>query len=255
MVTKKTPLIIGNWKMNPQTETAATNLAKAVVKETKKFTDAKVVVTPPSLYIPAVSKALAKSTVSLAAQHIHPGPIGAFTGEISPIMCAPYGVSYVIAGHSERRAKGETDEMVKDQVAAILKNKLTPVLCVGERQRDPQANFYTLIETQITSALAGIPKNRYKDIVIAYEPVWAIGTGLNATPADVQEMKLFIIKVLTKLAGRSCASAVTILYGGSVKGETAAALYHEGDVDGFLVGGASLVAEEFTKIIKSTLSK
>lgn len=254
MAIHHTPLIIGNWKMNPPTASSAIALAKSAAAAGKKYTKVKVVIAPPLLYVEAIRKVLARSAVGLGVQHTHPGPVGAFTGEVSPALCAQYGVTYAIVGHSERRALGESDVQVAAQVAMILKHRMIPVICIGERERDAQANFYSFIEKQLTAALLGIPKSRYKDVVIAYEPIWAIGTGLTATPEDVQEMKLFIIKVLTKLADRSAAGSVTILYGGSVKGDTAASLYHQGTVHGFLVGGASLVATEFTTIISSTLT-
>jgi triosephosphate isomerase len=254
MAIQKQPLIIGNWKMNPLTLAEATALAKAVVTGCKKISDARVGITPPLLFTTEISKLIKKSAVRLGVQHVHPGPIGAFTGEISPAMCVPYGVSYALAGHSESRARGETDNQINASVLMLLKQKLTPVICIGERERDAQAHFYTFIEEQLTAALASVPAARYKDVVIAYEPVWAIGTGATATPADVQEMKLFIQKILTKLGGRAGAAAATIIYGGSVTADTAAALYMEGNVHGFLVGGASLKPAEFLKIIESTLT-
>jgi len=254
MAIHKKPLVIGNWKMNPLTRTEAVQLAKAIAQQTKKLSDVSIVIAPPTLYLGEISKVLARGHIALGVQHTHPGPIGAFTGEISPAQCAQYDVSYGICGHSERRARGETDNQINAEVLMLLKQKMRPVICVGERERDAQANFYSVIETQLTSALASVPTVRYKDVVIAYEPVWAIGTGATATPADVQEMRLFIIKVITKLAGRAAAGAVTILYGGSVTADTAKALFTESGVQGFLVGGASLKPTDFTKIIQSTLT-
>lgn len=252
MSNQKIPLIIGNWKMNPETSSAAISLAKVLATKTKKITSANVVVMPPMLYVSELSKILNKSNLKLGVQHTHPGPVGAFTGEVSPLMCQHYGVSHSLVGHSERRARGESDSMVNDAVKMLLKQKMTPVLCVGEKIRDAQALYLGEIEQQIVNALALVPTSRYKDLVIAYEPVWAIGTGLTATSRDVEEMVLFIKKVLTKLAGRAGAMGVKVLYGGSVNGENAAILYKEGAVDGFLVGGASLKAEEFMKIINAT---
>jgi triosephosphate isomerase (TIM) len=254
MAIQKPPMIIGNWKMNPLTSEEATVLAKAVVAGLKKVTDVTVGITPPLLFTAEMAKLMKKSDVRLGVQHVHPGPIGAFTGDVSPAMCTPFGVSYALVGHSERRARGMTDADVNAALLMLLKQKMTPILCIGEKLRDSQAHFYSEIETQITLALASVPAARYKDVVIAYEPIWAIGTGATATPADVQEMKLFIQKVLTKLGGRAGAAAVTILYGGSVTADSAAVLYREGDVHGFLVGGASLKAPEFLNIIKNVLT-
>jgi triosephosphate isomerase (TIM) len=254
MAIHKQPLVIGNWKMNPLTVSEAILLGKAIVQGVKKLSGVTVGITPPLLFTAEVSKLLKKSEVRLGVQHVHPGPVGAFTGEVSPAMCIPFGVTYALVGHSERRALGESDTQINAALLMLLKQKLTPVLCIGERERDAQANFYTHIETQISVALKSVPTSRYRDVVIAYEPIWAIGTGATATPADVQEMKLFIQKVLTKLGGRTAAAAVTILYGGSVTGDSATALYREGGVNGFLVGGASLKSVEFLKIIQSTLN-
>lgn len=250
----KHPLIIGNWKMNPLTEADAVTLCKSVAHHMKKVTSATVVIAPPAVFLGAVAKAVKGSVLELGVQHTHPGPVGAFTGEMSPAQFAPYGVSYGIVGHSERRARGETDEQVNASVLMLLKQKMHPVICVGERVRDAQANFYSEVEAQMVAAFASIPTARYKDVVVAYEPVWAIGTGATATAADVLEMKLFIQKVLTKVAGRTAAGAVTILYGGSVNGDSAPVLFTESGVGGFLVGGASLKPEEFAKIINATQS-
>lgn len=252
MQTTGIPLVIGNWKMNPLTESAAVTLAKEVLTISKKAKHARVVVVPPALYIPAVSKVARTTVLGLGVQHVVPGPVGAVTGEISGAMAQPYGITYAIVGHSEQRALGVTDEQVAATVAMLIKIGITPVICVGERERDSRADFYSLIASQIKTALAAIPKTKYKQIVIAYEPIWAIGTGKTATPADVQEMRLFINKVITDLAGRPAAKAVTVLYGGSVTKDNALSLWQEGQVDGFLVGGASLKGEDFATIIAST---
>jgi triosephosphate isomerase (TIM) len=251
MAIQKQPLIIGNWKMNPLTSVEAVTLAKTIMNGVKKMTDVSIGITPPTLFMSEVSKAIAKSNLRLGVQDVQPGPVGAFTGAVSPAMCAPYDVTYTIVGHSEVRARGVSDEQINASTLMTLKAKMTPVVCIGEHERDDAANFYSVIETQITTALASVPVNRYKDVVIAYEPIWAIGTGTTPTPSDVQEMKLFIQKILTKLAGRTAAAAATIIYGGSVNGENAKALYHDGGVHGFLVGGASLKPEEFIKIIQN----
>ncbi len=253
VMAQKHPLVIGNWKMNPLLEHDATALAKAVVTSVKKITTVTVVIAPPTLFTGVVAKLLKKSNVQLGVQQVHPGPVGAFTGMVSPAQCRAYGVTYAIVGHSESRARGETDAMVNANVLMLLKERMRPVICIGERVRDAQAHFYAEIESQITAALATVPVTRYKEVVIAYEPIWAIGTGATATPADVLEMKLFIQKILTKIGGRSGASAVTILYGGSVTGDTAPQLYKESGVGGFLVGGASLKPAEFQKIITACI--
>jgi triosephosphate isomerase len=177
---------------------------------------------------------------------------GAFTGETGIAMLQAHGISSVILGHSERRALGETDEMIARKVPALLKAKITPIICVGERERDAQGNFYLTIEAQITKALSLVKSAAFKDVVIAYEPIWAIGTGKTAHVEDVYEMQLFIEKILTKISNRAAARKVRIIYGGSVNAENAAVLFSQGGIAGFLVGGASLKPVEFTKIIAAT---
>lgn len=198
-------------------------------------------------------KILGVSAVSLGAQTMHQAAHGAQTGESGTGMLVSAGVSFVILGHSERRVLGETDVLVGIKTLAALKSKLTPVICIGERERDSQGNFYTYIEAQIKSALSEVPKTRFKDVVIAYEPIWAIGTGLTANVDDVYEMKLFIHKVLSKQFDRAAANQVRIIYGGSVSADNATQLYVGAAVNGFLVGGASLKPAEFTKIIAAVV--
>jgi triosephosphate isomerase (TIM) len=163
-------------------------------------------------------------------------------------------VTHVIIGHSERRALGESDDIVNKKLIAVLKAGLTGVVCVGERERDHAAHYLTGIERQIRHACAKVSKAKLEQVVIAYEPIWAIGTGNNATPDDVHEMKLFIEKVLTDLYGRNEAQKVRILYGGSVIARNAEIIYTQGMVDGFLVGGASLRPSEFCAIVQSVRS-
>ncbi len=247
------PLIIGNWKMNPVTVSEAKAIITSLKTATKKYPTATIVVAPPALFLLEVKKLLGSSTIALGAQTMHESPVGAETGELAAAMLTGAGVSYVILGHSERRALGETDEHVNRKVTSALKAKMTPIICVGERDRDNAGNFYALIETQITVALLTVPAARLKNVVIAYEPIWAIGTGKTASVEDVQEMQLFIKKIITKLFSRAGANTVRVVYGGSVDVQNAATLYTAGGVAGFLVGGASLKPAEFTKIIAATI--
>lgn len=251
MTKHHTPLVIGNWKMNPVSVTEVKTIVMSLKTALKKNTEVNVVIVPPVLYLPEVKKLLGGSTIGLGAQNVHPAPSGAQTGEHSISMLAAFGVATVIVGHSERRALGETDAQVGEKVAALIKAKLTPVVCIGERERDAQGNFFMLIEAQIKAALTGVPKARFKDVVIAYEPIWAIGTGKTATAEDVNEMRLFIQKILTKHFDRASAGKIRIIYGGSVSAANAADLFVGGGVDGFLVGGASLRPQEFAQIISS----
>lgn len=247
----KHPLVIANWKMNPVTLAEAKTILVGIKTAVKKFPQVIVVVAPPFLYITELKKLVAKSSLALGAQNTHTDVKGAYTGEHSVSQLQEAGVTYVIVGHSERRAMGETDELIASKVAAIIKGKLTAIVCVGEKSRDTQGNFYTLIENQIKVALCEVQKSRLKEVIIAYEPIWAIGTGATATVADVVEMQLFIKKVLTKLYDRTIARSVRVVYGGSVNAENAVELFAGTGVDGFLVGGASLKPVDFGKIVSA----
>lgn len=247
---KTTPLIIGNWKLNPTTLEEATILATTVARKFKNSTDSLVAIAPPFPYLADAAKKIKKSSVALAAQDVFTQPLGPFTGEVSVVQLKDLEVSYVIVGHSERRAMGESDDLVRNKVQAVLKHRLTPVMCVGERVRDENGNFFSFVEEQLRSLAEVIPVTMIKKVVIAYEPIWAIGTGMSATSEDVKEMQLFIVSALTKLYDRATAEKVRLLYGGSVKASNARQLHEEGDMDGFLVGGASLKADEFIEITK-----
>jgi triosephosphate isomerase len=249
---KKTflPLVVGNWKMNPQTVDMATRLATDIKKIIARVDGVEIVLVPPTLYLGAVHKVRSGSKVfALGAQNTHWEKLGAHTGEVSLPMLVSMDVSHVIIGHSERRRAGEKDEEVNKKMHATIKAGMTPIVCVGEWERDHAAHYLTFVEKQIRSAVNGVSKAKLDHVVIAYEPVWAIGTGNTATPEDVHEMKLFIQKVLVDIYGRTTAQKVRILYGGSVNGNNAESLMQQGLVDGFLVGGASLSAEEFKMII------
>ncbi len=249
----KQALVVGNWKLNPGSVKEASELAKAVIKRTKAISGPVVVVAPTFLHLPEVAKVVGKSALKLGAQDAHFEERGACTGAVSPVLLAEFGVSHVIVGHSERRALGETDAQVSKKVHAILKRRQTPIVCIGERERDRQGNFFNGIETQIRSLAAGLTAAQMQKVVIAYEPIWAIGTGATATSEDVKEMQLFIMNILTKLFERKVAAKVRLLYGGSVKAGNARELHEQGGMGGFLVGGASLSAEEFAAIVASTV--
>lgn len=241
--------------MNPATVTLSTKLATDLKKQLLKIKHVDVVVAPPTLYLDTVYKVRSGSRAfALGVQNIHHEKLGAHTGEISLPMVKQYEVSHVILGHSERRKEGESDASVHQKLIATIKAGFVAVVCVGEEKRDSHGHYLSHIETQIRTALATIPKAKLVQVVIAYEPIWAIGTGNTATAADVHEMKLFIERVLTDLYGRNFAQRVRILYGGSVNPKNAQELFVGGTVDGFLVGGASLHADDFVGIVKSVLS-
>jgi triosephosphate isomerase len=245
------PLIAGNWKMHG-TIRECSELARAVVKALENFEAAEVLVAPPYLALPEVRKVLDGSRVKLAAQDMHWEPKGAFTGEVSPTMLKEVGVSHVILGHSERRhVIGESNDLIAKKVRAALASALVPILCVGELLEERNMKVTKeVVERQTTKALEGIPPAEAGGIVLAYEPVWAIGTGLTATPFVAQEVHHFIRNVLGRLVGTGVAENIRILYGGSVKADNAKDLMSQPDIDGLLVGGASLDAAAFGKIAR-----
>lgn len=247
------PLIIGNWKMNPTSLVEAKAIVTSLKTSTKKFLEATIVIAPPALFMLEVKKAMGSSAIALGAQTMHEAPVGAQTGEQSTSMLVAAGATHIIIGHSERRALGESDDQVNRKTVAALKAKLIPVVCIGEKERDSAGNFFLHIEAQVIAIFKDVQPSRFKDVVIAYEPIWAIGTGKTASVDDVLEMQLFIKKTLTKHFGKSAAAKVRVIYGGSVNAENAEALYATSGVAGFLVGGASLKPAEFTKIIAATL--
>jgi len=247
---KHIPLVIGNWKMNPATKVEAKTLYQAVKKTVSKQTGVQVVVAPPFPFLGECG-GVRPAHLALGAQTLSSADGGAFTGEVSARQLESYDVTYVIIGHSERRAMGETDADVLAKVQTALKRKLTAVVCIGELTRDNDGQFYSVVGQQIRTLTSALSGAEMKKVVLAYEPIWAIGTGKTATVDDVKEMQLFIHSVLTKAYDRAVASKVTILYGGSVKPNNAMELYQGGGMQGFLVGGASLDPVDFGMIIKS----
>lgn len=244
------PLVIGNWKQHPDTVDEAIILAKKVATLSRKsLEEIAVSIAPPHAFLSDVHKALGKSSILVACQGVSSYERGAHTGEVSASMVQSVGVQQVIVGHSEQRLNGVTNEMVAGALQQVIKSNLIPVLCIGEFERDTQGDFYAHIETQLFTALQVIAKSKIQHVVVAYEPIWAIGTGETATAEIILEMKLYIQKVLITHFGRAIASKVRILYGGSVNEVVAKSLIEESEVHGFLVGGASLKPEEFVKII------
>ena len=247
----RTPLVIGNWKMHG-TVAEARVLATAVRDGLRRPRGVQVVVCPPFTALAAVSEVLAGSPIQLGAQTCHHEPAGAHTGEISVPMLAELGCRWVLAGHSERRKEiGESDELIKLKVRAILSHGLTPVLCVGETADERRQGLtFTTVEGQLRAGLAGLAADQIAKTVLAYEPVWAIGTGVNASPGQAAEVQGYLRGLLSELASKEIAQAVRILYGGSVKAENADALLTEPEIDGALVGGASLNAQGFIGIVR-----
>lgn len=250
MKTKHPLLIAGNWKMNPSTLGQARELFLDIrTRLGKRARTTDVVIAPPFPFITELEKLSPSKRIELSAQDVFYEQSGAHTGEVSVSMLKSVGVSYFILGHSEMRARGESDHDINADAIAVLKARLFAIVCVGEETRDAHGDYFTFVERQLHAALAGVPKSKLSHLVIAYEPVWAIGTGKHATAEDVQEMKLFIQKVLTDNYGRTAAAKVRILYGGSVNKKNAKELLAQSGVDGFLIGGASLRPAEFVEIV------
>ncbi len=250
-MTGRTPFIAGNWKMYKLPAEAA-QTARELVAQVADVKGVEVMIAPPFPALAATAEALLGSNVRLGAQNLFWEDEGAFTGEVAPAMLTALGVSYAIIGHSERRQYfGETDQTVRRRVAAALRHEMVPVLCVGETgdQRDAGQTF-SVLDKQLTNGLDGFLSERLGRLVVAYEPVWAIGTGKTATRGQAQEVHHFIRQRLSEGFGQALAEAVRILYGGSVKPENIDGLMAMDDIDGALVGGASLKAETFAKIVR-----
>jgi triosephosphate isomerase len=243
-------LIAGNWKMH-KTVPEALELVRELKERLKEVNDRDILVCPPFTALYPVGKELEGSSIKLGAQNMFYERKGAFTGEISPVMLKDAGCEYVILGHSERRKIfGETDELINRKVLSAAGNGLTPILCVGETLEEREAGrTKEVVGRQVRKGLKGFPAEA--ELVIAYEPVWAIGTGRSATPEMAQEVHKFIREVLTELFGQEKAGKTRILYGGSVKPENAKSLLEMEEIDGALVGGASLKADSFEKIVKA----
>ncbi len=246
-MSERRPLIAGNWKMH-KLVAEARQLARAIRRGLPPAPRAEVVLAPPFTALTAVAAEIADSPIRLAGQDAFWEQQGAFTGAISPVMLKDAGCDYVILGHSERRQFfGDTDGGVNRKLKAALAASLDVILCLGESLGQREAGqTLAVVETQLRGCLEGFPPGEHARLVVAYEPVWAIGTGLTATPAQAQEVHAFIRHLLPGLAG---SNACRILYGGSVTPDNAAALLAQPDIDGALVGGASLQADAFLKIV------
>jgi triosephosphate isomerase len=246
----RTPFVCGNWKMFT-TAASGRELAVAVAQGVGDDR-VRVAVCPPFPYLALIGEVLKGSRVALGAQNVYPAKEGAYTGEVSPAMLVDVGCQDVIVGHSERRhGLGETDEFINRKVLAALDAGLEVILCVGETWAERQANkTEAVLDRHLTEGLMGVPSDRVGRVVIAYEPVWAIGTGHNATPEQAQAAHAFLRGRFAQLYGAPAAGRLTIQYGGSVKPDNAAALMAQPDVDGALVGGASLKADSFLAIVR-----
>jgi len=246
------PFIAGNWKMNTLTHSAV-DLASGLAGQLNDVHTVDMAVCPPFVYLSAVARALNSSNIALGAQNVYFEPNGAYTGEISCKMLKDVCCTYAIIGHSERRhVLGETDELVNKKISAAITGGLLPIFCVGELLEQRQAGkTEAVVTTQIKAGLAGLSADKVLAVTIAYEPVWAIGTGVTATADQAQEVHAMIRQLLADMYDESVAAEIRIQYGGSAKPANTAELMACPDVDGLLVGGASLKVDDFTAMIKT----
>lgn len=249
-------LIAGNWKMN-KTASEGTDLVNEIKLGIGQKTDVGVAICPPFTALESCAKALEDSNIHLGAQNMHPKLEGAYTGEVSPVMLRSMFCTYVILGHSERREYfKESDAFINEKVLASLESSLKPILCVGETLEQREANeTFSVVKSQLVDGLKGVTADAAENLVIAYEPVWAIGTGKTATPEMAQEVHKMIRDELTALFGDAAADKVRILYGGSMKPENASELLDQADIDGGLIGGAALKSKSFIELVEIAHSK
>ncbi len=247
-------IIAGNWKMN-KTVAESLDLVRGLKIELANIKEVDLVVCPPFTALSEVSKAILDSNLRLGAQNMSEHNVGAYTGEIASVMLKEFSVRYVILGHSERRQyQKESNELIAKKAMAVHNAALKPIICVGETLAEREENLTdAVISTQVRGSLAGLSKEQMIETVVAYEPVWAIGTGKTATTAQAQETHAYIRGVLAKMFDETVARRVRIQYGGSVKPSNARELMSQPDVDGALVGGASLESRSFADIIKNSI--
>ncbi|WP_297793842.1 triose-phosphate isomerase [uncultured Eudoraea sp.] len=247
----RSKIVAGNWKMNKNLSETKALLEE--LSEKLPATEAEVIVAPTFVNLADSSRMLKSSKIKVAAQNMHFAENGAYTGEISADMLLNIDVDLVIIGHSERRAYfGETDELLSKKVKAALAKNMRVIFCFGEELEERKAgNHFSVVESQLKNGLFDLPAEAWQHIVLAYEPVWAIGTGETASPEQAQEMHAFIRKTITDAYNASIANEVSILYGGSVKPSNAREIFSKQDVDGGLIGGAALVADNFISIIQA----
>ena len=248
-------LIAGNWKMH-KTAAEGAALTAEIVAAVGKETSVDVVLCPPFTALESVGRAVEGQSIKLGAQNMHPEKIGAFTGEVSAEMLRSLFVTHVILGHSERRGLfGETDEFINRKVLVALTNQLRPILCVGETLAEREAGkTLAVVQQHLEVGLNGVIEEQITTVIIAYEPVWAVGTGKVATPAQAQEVHAFIRGILTQHYGAARAQRVRIIYGGSMKPSNAAELLAQPDIDGGLIGGASLEARPFIDLVNAAVA-
>jgi triosephosphate isomerase (TIM) len=245
-------IVAGNWKMHKNAEETE-DLINELIDKLPNDTSTKIIIAPTFVNLSSAVEHTEFTNITVAAQNMHQAEGGAFTGEISADMLKSIGVNTVIIGHSERRAYfNETDALLANKVQTALKHDLTVIFCFGEELKDRTTNsHFNIVESQLRDGLFNLPESAWSNIVLAYEPVWAIGTGETASPEQAQEMHLFIRETIRKQYGSAVADDVTILYGGSVKPDNAKEIFSKPDVDGGLIGGAALKSDDFVAIVNA----
>ena len=248
----RTKIVAGNWKMNKNAEETE-DLLNELIEKLPLDKEVQIVVAPTFINLASAVDHLEFTNISVAAQNMHQAENGAYTGEISADMLKSVGVNTVILGHSERRAIfHESDAMIANKVDTALKHDMTVIFCFGEELKDRQNNqHFNVVENQLRDGLFHLENDSWEDIILAYEPVWAIGTGETASPEQAQEMHAFIRETVRKTFGSDVAEDVSILYGGSVKPDNAKEIFGKPDVDGGLIGGAALKSEDFVAIVNA----
>jgi len=248
----KKRLVVANWKMNPSSAMEARELFSAVKKVSSTLKNIKLVICPPDIYFYDLKRLSRGKNIALGAQNAFGEKAGQVTGEIPPSMLAEIGIEYIIVGHSERRAFGETDEEINRKLKALLELGFKCILCVGEKERDEDGEYLGFIRNELREDLRGVNKKRYKNLIIAYEPVWAIGKDSQKadTPESVEQVSVFIKRVVSMMVGRDIGLNLSILYGGSVDEDNAGDFLKTGGLDGLLVGRASLNKNKFSGILK-----
>ncbi len=254
MLKKNKKLVVGNWKMNPESIEEAKEIASEINKNTKLFKNTNVVVCPPFVFLNELSKIFSKNKkISLGAQDIFIGQGGSHTGEVGSDMLKNLGVKYTIIGHSDRRESLDSEFLVKEKLFGALKDGFKAILCIGEKERNEHGDQYNEVKGQIESAIIKLPKRFIRNLIIAYEPIWAIGKSENEAvkPEDLHEMSIFIKRVVSDILGLKEAEKVAILYGGSVTENNAKEIIEKGNVSGLLVGRESLKPKNFIELIGS----
>lgn len=248
---KNKTYVIANWKMNPTTLSEALNLFDGIKSASSRAQNVTTVICPPSVFLTELRLSYTGQKIFFGAQDSFWEEKGSYTGYVSPKMLKSIDIDYVILGHSERRALGEDNETVRKKVSEALDEELNVILCVGERERDSQGEYLSFLREELKSALEGVPTQMLKKIIIAYEPIWAIGKSAEMAmkPQDVHETVIFVRKILAELYDVDTAHSVPVLYGGSTEPSNVALLFEKGEIDGFLVGHASLVPEDFNEIV------